>query len=339
MIAVILIGGMGTRLRPLTCDTPKPLLPVLNKPFLTYQFDILKRHGVRDVVLCTSYQADAFRRAFGTGAKLGQRLRYVHEPRPLGTGGAIKNAEKLLRGFGPFLVLNGDVLNAFDLSRFLAYHRKRKALATIALTRAVTDPTAYGVVATDGGGRIKGFLEKPSWDEIASDTINAGAYLFEESVLDLMPAAANYSVERSLFPDLLARRAPFFGCETDGYWIDIGTIERYQQVHMDVLAGKTPFRPENVGRSVDGGHVVLGAGTRVGPLSRFSGNVCVGPRCVIGRAARLHDCVVLEGTRIGDGVTLSHCVVGADCRIGAQSSLTRKTALAGGSRVGPYSVL
>src|SRR5579883_3475067 len=233
---------MGTRLRPLTCDVPKPLLPVLNKPFLHYQFEVLKRHGVKDVVLCTSYQADAFRKAFGDGRKLGLRLRFVHENRPLGTGGAIKNAEPLLRGRGTFLVLNGDVLNAFDIGRFAAQHRRKKALASIALTRAVNDPTMYGVVATASDGRIKGFLEKPSWDEIDSDFINAGAYLLEEAILDLMPAATAYSVERSLFPDLLARRAPFYGCETEGYWIDIGTIDRYLQVHLDILSGKTPFK-------------------------------------------------------------------------------------------------
>lgn len=354
MIAVILIGGQGTRLRPFTLETPKPLLPVLNKPFLRYQFEILKAHGIKDVVLCTSYHPEAFRRAFGDGRSLGLRLRYVHEKQPLGTGGAIKNAELHLRD--TVLALNGDVLNTLDITSFLKFHRRRRAELTIALTR-VKDPTLYGLVLTDEEGRIRKFLEKPSWDEVETNTINAGAYLFEPDLLGFIPPGIPFSLERTLFPELLDRRRRAYGYVTPGYWIDIGTVSKYLQVHLDILAGHTPFQPPGVSRhkglllgpgvrlgkeltvNGDGGRAVLGAKTVVGDFARFSGNVCVGPNCTIGKGASLENCVVLAGTKIGDGARLEGCVVGSNCRIGAQALLTKDSALAGGSSVHPHSIL
>lgn len=338
MIAVILIGGQGTRLRPLTCETPKPLLPILNRPFLHYQFDALKRHGVTEVVLCTAYRSRDFERALGSGRALGMKLRFVREDKPLGTGGALKNAEAAIGRKGTFLVLNGDVLNAFAFDRFLAFHRRKKSLATLALTRAVSDPTVYGLVKTGQDGRIQEFLEKPSWDEIVSDTINAGAYLFEPGVLDLIAPGQPCSLEREVFPSLLRSGSRFFGFETSGYWIDIGSIDRYLQVHLDVLSGRAPFPTRPARASVDGGRVVVGPGAKVAPLARFAGNVSIGASCVIGKA-RLSDCVVLEGTRIGDGARLERCVVGPRCGVGAHATLRPGTVLAGGSRVKAYSQL
>lgn len=336
LIAVILIGGQGTRLRPLTCRTPKPLLPVVNKPFLNYQFEVLKKHGIREVVLCTGYRAESFERALGGGRAHGLKLRFVREAAPLGTGGALKNAEDALAGRGTFLVLNGDVLNAFALDRFLAFHRRKRSLATIALTRAVSDPTVYGLVKTAKDGRIEEFLEKPSWDEVVSDTISAGAYLFEPSVLDLIPAGRTFSLERTLFPLLLRNAGRFYGFETGGYWIDIGSMDRYLQVHLDILGGRTPFQPEASRQSVDGGRVAVGAGARVAPLARFAGNVCVGARCRIGKA-RLSDCVVLEGARIEDGARLTRCVIGPGCAVGACAEVGPGAVLGAGSRVSAYS--
>jgi len=332
MLAVILIGGAGTRLRPFTCDTPKPLLPVVNIPFLQHQFAILKRHGVRDVVLCTHYRPELFRKALGDGRRLGMRLRYVHETSPLGTGGALKNAAGLTSE--TFIVLNGDVLNALDVTRFLKFHRKNRADVSIALTR-VKDPTLYGLVETDDNGQIKKFLEKPSWDEIRTNTINAGAYIFEPGVLDYIPAKVNYSLERSLFPQLLLDSHRLFGFVTGGYWIDIGTVEKYLQVHLDILRGTTPFKAP----APRGSRVLLGRGTKVADFVRFSGSVCVGARCSIGKGAQLENCVVLEGTQIGEGASLKGCIVGARCSIGANAVLAERTALAGGSRVAPFSVL
>lgn len=353
MVALILIGGMGTRLRPLTCDIPKPLLPVVNRPFLRYQFDLLRRHGIKTVVLCTSYKPEIFHRQLGDGGAFGLKLRYVHETPPLGTGGAVKNAEPWLKG--TTLVLNGDVLNTVDVAEFLAAHRLRRAELSIALTR-VKDPTLYGVVETDPGGRIRKFVEKPSWDELESNTVNAGAYLFEPEVLKRIPPGVNYSLERSLFPRLLADGARLFGYICPGYWIDIGTVGKYLQAHLDILEGLTPFKPEGrkkgrmllapgarLGRELTveagGGRIALGAGARVKDFVRLARNVCIGPRCEIGRGASLEDCLVLEGARIGDGTRLERCVVGPGAVVGAHCLLGPGAALAGGSTLKPYSQL
>lgn len=339
MRAVILIGGMGTRLRPFTLATPKPLLPVLNRPFLEYQFQVLSRHGVKEVVLCTSYRADSFRRAFGTGARLGLKISYVRERIPLGTGGALKNAEDLLKG--TTLVLNGDVLNAFDLGAFLKFHRARKAEISIALTR-VKDPTRYGLVITDEKGLVRRFLEKPSWDEVVSNSINAGAYLFEPSVLAHIPKGKPYSLERGLFPERLAEGARIAGYVAPGYWIDIGSVEAYLQVHLDLLGGLAPFKPGAKARpfkNQDGARVTAGAGTRAAEFARFAGAVSLGAGVRVGRGASLTDCVVLDGARIGDGARLERCVVGPRARVGTHATLGPGAALAGGSSVGDYSQL
>ena len=340
MKAAILIGGQGTRLRPFTLESPKPLLPVLNRPFLEYQFRILRLHGVREVVLCTSYRADDFRHAFGDGRRLGLKLRYVRETIPLGTGGALKNAEKHLAG-GTALILNGDVLNALDIRAFLHFHHARRAEISIALTR-VKDPTQYGLVLTDEKGYVRRFLEKPSWDEVETNTINAGAYLFEPSVFSHLPAGKTYSLERGLFPERLADKAKMGGWVTPGYWIDIGSVEKYLQVHLDILEGRTPFKPglgAKTLRGVDGAKVAAGAGLRVAEFARFSGSVSLGRNVRIGRGAALTDCVVLDGAVIGDGARLERCVVGARARVGTHSILGAGAALAGGSTVGDYSQL
>ena len=353
MIALILIGGVGTRLRPFTVDFPKPLLPVVNRPFLEYQFNVLKSHGVRDVVLCSSYKTALFHRRFGDGRRLGLRLRYVQERRPLGTGGAVKNAQPYLRD--TVLALNGDVLHALDLGAFLDRHRRRRAEVSIALTR-VKDSSLYGMVETDTDGRVRKFLEKPSWDEIVTNTVNAGAYLLEPAVLERIPAGANYSLERGLFPQMIEQRARLFGYVSRGYWMDIGTVEKYLQVHIDILSGGAAIRLSGprrrrglcAGRRVRLGReltvdregcVVLGDGVRVGDFARFARHVCVGPDCVIGKGAALEDCVILAGSSIADGAVLKGCVIGPRCRVGRHSVVSAGAALAGGSTLRPFSQL
>ena len=336
MKALILIGGMGTRLRPFTLHTPKPLLPVLNKPFLEWQFQILRRHGIRDIVLCTSYQAGTFRRSLGDGRRLGVRLSYAHERLPLGTGGAVKNAERHFDG--TTLVLNGDVLNALDIGAFLRSHRKSRAELSIALTR-VKDPTLYGLVITDERGLVRRFLEKPSWDEVETNTINAGAYLVEPSVLDHIPAGKPYSLERGLFPERLAAGARLGGFVSRGYWIDIGTVGKYLQVHLDLLDGQRPFQAGRLLKDADGARILAGPNLKTGPFSRFTGGVSLGKGVRIGRGALLTDCVVLDGARIGDGARLDRCVVGPRARVGTHAVLGAGAAVAGGSVIGDYSQL
>ena len=330
MRAVILIGGMGTRLRPFTLATPKPLLPVLNRPFLEYQFQVLRRHGISEVVLCTSYHAQSFHRAFGSGRRLGLKISYARELLPLGTGGALKNAEPLLSG--TTLVLNGDVLNALDFTSFLRFHRAKQAEISIALTR-VKDPTPYGLVLTDEKNYVRRFLEKPSWEEVETNSINAGAYLFEPSVFAHLPAGKPYSLERGLFPERLSAGARIAGFVAPGYWIDIGTVEKYLQVHLDLLEGRTPFKPGAGARpfkNTDGARVAAGPGVKVAAFTRFSGAVSLGAGVRVGRGAQLSDCVVLRGAVIGDGARLDRCIIGPRARVGTHAGLGPGTALAGG---------
>ena len=353
MKALLLIGGKGTRLRPFTCRTPKPLLPVLNRPFVEYQLDILKRHGIREAILCTAYRTGDFRRALSNGHSSGVALRFLQERVPLGTGGAVRNAQGL--DDDTLLVLNGDVLNTLDVGAFLRAHRRARADASIALTR-VKDPTLYGLVETGADGLVRRFLEKPSWDEITCNTINAGAYLFEPSAIALIPPGVPYSLERGLFPSLLHRGRRVLGYVTPGYWMDIGTVEKYLQVHLDILGGATPFRPAGLkrrgafwlgagarlGRETaheGAGTVALGARASVGDFARLAGSVSLGADVVVGRGASLEDCVVLDGARIGDGARLERCVVGRRCRVGHHASIGAGRALGDGSSLTPFSQL
>lgn len=337
MIAVILIGGLGARLRAFTRQTPKPLLPVLNKPFLRYQLEHLRAAGVRETVLCTSYRSEAFKREIARGGH-GLKIRFVHEKTPLGTGGALKNAEPFLKGPGPVLVMNGDVLNMIDLRRYASFHKKNRSELSLAVTK-VSDPTAYGLVKLDVGGQVLSFLEKPSADEVETNTINAGAYLINPGLLALIPSTRPSSLERDLFPKLIREERRVFGYHTTSYWIDIGTAERYLQVHLDMLAGRTSVKPKNLKPTLDGGRALIGEGATLSPTARLSGLVCVGPRCKVGRGALLKDCVLMAGARVEDGARVEHCVIGPRCVVGAQAVLSRVTALAGGSRVEAFSAL
>jgi NDP-sugar pyrophosphorylase family protein len=240
MKVILLIGGLGTRLRPLTLHTPKPLLPIGDRPFLAYQLDFLHRQGFREVILCTSYRAEDFRKALGDGSHFGIKLHYVHETTPLGTGGAIKNAEPLIDE--TVLICNGDILMDLNLEELVEFHRHKKATATIALTQ-VENPSAYGVIQTDTDGRVLQFIEKPAPDKVVSHLINAGAYFFEKEVFAYMPQGKPCSVEREVFPQMLADRKPVYGLHLPGYWLDVGTLEKYQQAQLDVRDGRYPYRP------------------------------------------------------------------------------------------------
>src|SRR5436190_20121179 len=224
MQAVILVGGEGTRLRPLTSTVPKPVVPLVDRPFLAYMLEWLKGHGVDDVVMSMGYLATAVRNVLGDGSAYGLRLRYVEEPDPRGTAGALKFAESLLDE--RFLMLNGDVLTDIDLTEQLAQHERTGAVATLALT-PVEDPSAYGLVRTRGAGEVTEFVEKPAQDQIDTHNISAGAYVLERSVLSLLAAGEPASIERDVFPRLVGNG--LYGYVGDGYWMDIGTPERYLQ--------------------------------------------------------------------------------------------------------------
>jgi mannose-1-phosphate guanylyltransferase len=321
MQALILAGGKGTRLRPLTVYTPKPIVPICNRPFLLYQIDTLRRAGITDITLSLSYQPDKIEQLLGDGSAFGVRLKYTVEPQPMGTAGAYKFAEELIRE--PTVVFNGDILTDLDLLAVIREHHERQAIATIVLT-PVENPSAYGLVETEMDGRIRSFLEKPKADEITVNTINAGTYVLEPRVLDLIPAGENHSFEYGLFPNLLTRSEPFFAhVPHDTYWLDIGTPQRYLQAHQDLLAG----RVQRIQLERDRGRFDAATTAEIDDLSLIGEecsikpgaqiiNSVIGPGCYIEEKARVENSIVWAHTRIGAGAILSNAIAGRGCHIG-----------------------
>lgn len=346
MEAVILAGGLGTRLRPLTLTCPKPIVPLLNIPFLHYQLAWLRRHGVRQATLACSYGVDRVREVMGDGHGLGVSLTYAVESEPLGTAGALRNAAE--PEDGSLVVLNGDLLTDLDLTAMLRFHAARGARATIALT-PVEDPTRYGLVETDPDGRIRTFLEKPAPEQITVNTINAGVYVLDRRLLELIPAGRVFSMERELFPDLLARRIPFFGHVTRAYWRDIGSAEVYREVQADLLAGAvaTDIRPPGARRGDlwigDGsvisaearlaGPALIGRRTRLAPGCRIEPFTVLGDGTSVERGSRLEGAILWHDVQVGPDARLSRCVIAEGCRIGANAEIGPGAVLAAGSVV------
>jgi mannose-1-phosphate guanylyltransferase len=324
MQALILAGGEGTRLRPLTSTVPKPVVPLVDRPFIAFMLDWLRGHGVDDVVMSCGHLADGVRRVLGDGAAFGLRLRYMEEPRPLGTGGALKYAEDLLDE--RFLMLNGDVLTDIDVSAQLQAHERSGARATLALY-PVDDPSAYGLVRLAGDGAVTQFVEKPSPDAIDTNNISAGVYVLERSVLELLKPGAHASIEREVFPRLVGHG--LFGHVSHGYWKDIGTPERYLEATFDILEGSVATKVAErmgetyswVGDDVDNaGRIVPAAlvesACRIGVEARVGGRAVLERGVEIGAETTVENAVVMQGAKIGANCTLSGCVVGPDAVIG-----------------------
>jgi mannose-1-phosphate guanylyltransferase len=347
MRAVILAGGEGTRLRPLTLSTPKPVVPVVDRPFLRHQLDLLARAGVREVVFSVAYRPERVEAVFGDGRAMGVHIQYAVEDTPLGTGGAVRNALPLLDE--RTIVLNGDVLTDVDLGEIVARHEAEKAQATILLT-PVPNPAAYGLVETDSAGRVRRFIEKPQPEQITTDTINAGIYVLETRVLDLMPAGVNHSIERGFFPALLARGDRVLGPVHRGYWIDIGTPEKYLQVHRDILNRRFAVALDGAPRAEGFVH----PSARVSGEALLDGHFYVGPGCEVEAGARLgpdavlvadvrvrkgayvRDSVLWSGVEAGPDCEVQGCLVGPGVRLG-RSCVLRGAVLGEGSSVSDYS--
>jgi mannose-1-phosphate guanylyltransferase len=349
MRAVILAGGEGTRLRPLTLTTPKPVVPVVDRPLLRHQLDLLAGAGVGvgEVVFSVGYRPERVEAVFGDGSAFGVRIRYAVEDTPLGTGGAVRNALPLLDD--RTIVLNGVILTDVDLRPIVARHVAERASATILLT-PVPNPAAYGLVETEPGGRVLRFLEKPKPDEITTNTINAGIYVLETRVLDLMPAGVNYSIERGFFPALLARGDLVLGPVHPGYWIDIGTPEKYLQVHRDILSRRFPVPLDGEPRA--GGFVhstatvskdaLLDGPFYVGPSCEVEAGARLGPDAVlvadvrVRAGAHIHDSVLWQGVEAAPDCEVQGCLIGPGVRIG-RASVVRSAVLGEGSAVSDYS--
>jgi NDP-sugar pyrophosphorylase family protein len=313
--AVILAGGEGTRLRPLTLTVPKPVVPVVDRPFLRHQLDLLDSVGVQDIVFSVAYQPERVREVFGDGAALGRRIRYAVEASPLGTGGAVKNAEPFLDS--TTIVMNGDILTDVDLAEVVRGHSTSGAAATLVLT-PVTNPSAYGLVETDREGRVLRFIEKPDPSQITTDTINAGIYVLETATLSLIPPMVNHSIERGFFPALLARGDLVRAHVHRGYWIDIGTPEKYRQVHRDILHGR--FRVTLDAAPHRGGWVHASA--EISANATLCPPFFIGPGCVVGPEARIGpDAVLVRDVRVApralieDALVWPGCTIGSDARV------------------------
>ncbi|MEB3198043.1 MAG: mannose-1-phosphate guanyltransferase [Candidatus Sericytochromatia bacterium] len=300
MKAVLMAGGSGTRLRPLTCDIPKPMVPMLNKPMAEHIINLLKRHGISDVIITLFYLPHVIQNYFGDGHDFGVKISYaVEEKMPLGTAGCVKAIEDLLDD--TFLVISGDSLTDIDLTQAIAFHREKGSLATIVLKR-VTNPLDFGVVITDEDGRIQRFLEKPSMSEVFSDTINTGTYILNPEVLKLLPAEKEVDFSKDLFPLLLERQDAMYGYVADGYWEDVGNLQSYRQAHYDILDGKVAVSLEYT-RHAD--NIWVGEGSVIAPSAKINGPVVIGHNCQIGPGA-----VLTPGTVIGDNV-----IVGEGCSL------------------------
>ena len=333
--AVILVGGPGTRLQPLTHYTPKSMVPVLNKPFMEHTIAYLKKYGIENIILTLSYLPEVIQNYFGDGSKLGVQLTYCVENNPLGTAGAVKNAERYLNS--TFVVLNGDVFTDLDIADMLAFHRSKGAKATIALTW-VDNPCAFGVVETDSDRRVRRFVEKPSPNRVTTNWINAGIYILEPEVLEHVPPNSHYMFEKGLFPLLLELDEPVYGYPFSGYWLDVGTLEQYLCLNCDLLSKAKGVLVGGLSRdevccdkdviihpsAKVTGPAVIGSGCKIDQRAYIKGPVVIGADCYVGEGASIEGTVLWRNVNIGAGASLKQCVVGSNTRIEDNDRVTNR---------------
>ena len=343
-------GGEGTRLRPLTCDCPKPMIRLMNLPVMHYTLALLKKHGIREVTATLGYLPDAIRDYFAAGDSLGMALRYTVEQTPLGTAGGVKQAAAGLEE--TFIVLSGDGITDLDIDRAVAFHRKKRALATLVLKRA-DNPLDYGVVLTDADGRVQSFHEKPDWSEVVSDTVNTGIYILEPRALEIVPEGRAWDFGHDLLPELVRRGEPVYGYVTQGYWCDIGDVRAYLQAHVDAMEGR--IRLEGLfprsgravqmpGASVDRSAVLEGP-CLIGPGARVLAGAYVGPYsvigedCVVGEGASVKRSVLWPGARLSRGAQARGCVLGSGAALGRDAQAYEESVLGTGATIGERAVL
>ena len=336
-------------MRPLTTNRPKPLIPLVNRPFLDHILNSLRTHDIDDVVLAMSYLSENFEQAYGDGSHLGMRLTYVREEEPMGTGGAIKNVESHLNPGETFLVFNGDILTDLDLTDMLKMHKDNGSVCSISLT-PVDDPSSYGVVDLDDNGRIQRFTEKPKREEATSNWINAGTYILEPEVLEYIPSGQHYMVERGLFPTLLSEGTPLYGYRTGAYWMDIGTHAKYLEAHVDLLAERLKYfiQPEGElfaekvwageGTSIHGGArltgpVVVGRNCRISEGASLTGPLVLGDDCVVDEGAELQNMVAWNNVTFGFKSITHSCLIANNARIGEGAHLEGMSIVGDGATI------
>ncbi|MDI2129708.1 mannose-1-phosphate guanyltransferase [Yinghuangia seranimata] len=364
MKAVVMAGGEGTRLRPMTSSMPKPLLPVVNRPIMEHVLRLLKRHGFSETVVTVQFLASLVRNYFGDGEELGMSLTYANEETPLGTAGSVKNAEEALRD-DTFLVISGDALTDFDLTELVEYHRAKGAMVTVCLTR-VPDPVEFGITIIDEEGRVDRFLEKPTWGQVFSDTVNTGIYVMEPEVFDYVAPGVSVDWSGDVFPKLLEEGKPIYGYVAEGYWEDVGTHESYVKAQADVLDGKVDVDIDGFelapgvwvaeGAEVDREAVLKGP-LYIGDYAKVEGGVeirehtVLGSNVVVKRGAFLHKAVVHDNVYVGPQTNLRGCVVGKNTDvmraaridegavIGDECLIEEESLVAAGVRVYPFKTI
>ncbi|UCE98133.1 MAG: NDP-sugar synthase [Dehalococcoidia bacterium] len=334
MKAVILVGGLGTRLRPLSINTPKSMMPVVNIPFIEYVIRRLQGIGIKEIILAISHLAEPIKKYFGDGSRFGICINYTVEETALGTAGAVKNAEQYL-GYESFVILNGDIFTDLDLSTMVSMHIQRRAKITIALT-PVVDPIHYGLIETDIKDRVMRFLEKPSREQITTNMINAGTYIMEPEVLNSIPKQKMFSFEREVFPPLLQKGEPIYAFPSSSYWMDIGTPQKYHQLNRDLLNGQSnQFSFNNDSHILIGKNAtlhntveitdsaVIGNNCSIGQNVKLNGAVIIGANSIIGAGAKIEDSIIWRNTNIASEATIRHSIIANNCYIGKRSSILR----------------
>lgn len=347
--AIIMAGGEGSRLRPLTCACPKPMVPLMDRPVMAYALDLLKKHGIHEVGVTLQYLPESMKEFFGDGSEYGVHLNYFVEDQPLGTAGSVKLAEKFLDE--PFVILSGDGLTDCDLTQAVAFHRERGALATMVLKK-VENPLEYGVVVADGEGRVQRFLEKPGWGEVCSDTVNTGIYILEPEALNFIPIGKPHDFGREMFPSLVEKGQRVYGYVMKGYWCDIGDISAYLKAHWDLMDGRAqvdaPVRPGTVARmpgaqvdrsAILEGPCFVGEGAKVCAGARIGAYSVLGAGCVVSKNASIKRGVIWRGALIGEGAQVRGAVVQTGAKVGERASAFEECALGDHSELGEGCVL
>ena len=335
MKAVIMAGGFGTRLRPLTANIPKPMVPVGGRPVMEHIIRLLKKHGIKDIVAILYFQSEQIKSYFKNGSKWGVNIEYVTAEADFGTAGSVKNARDLLDS--PFMIISGDVLTDFDLSDAIAFHEKKKALATIVLTR-VENPLAYGIVITGKTHKITRFLEKPGWGQVFSDTINTGIYILEPAALDLFQSKTEFDFSKNLFPLMLEKKKKLYGYVAYGYWRDIGNIEEYYSAHQDLLEGKVRVNIPGKKTEREEAGLYLGENVYIAHGAEFKGTVVIGDNVKIGPRAKIFNSVIGSGSIIGREADLSRVISWDKVSIGPKATIT-ESILCANSYVGENAVI
>lgn len=344
-------GGEGTRLRPLTSNQPKPMVPIVNKPCIEHIIDLLKEHDITEVVATVAFMPQNIRGYFGDGSSLGVSMEYSVEETPLGTAGSVRNAAEHLDD--TFMVISGDALTDFDLGEIIAFHRQKESLITIAL-KSVENPLEFGVVIVDEDHHIKQFLEKPSWGQVFSDYVNTGIYVLEPEIFDYIPEGEKYDFSKELFPRMLEEGKPMYGYPCDGYWQDIGNINQFLRANHDALDGKVKLKipgirlRENIyiGEkstldSVDNirGPALIGNYARIDPGAKIQPYSILGNNVVVENNAETDHCVVDSNTYIGTGAKVSGCIVGKNCDIKPNANIYANAALGDECSIGEHSMI